>query len=81
VSGTGFTSIIPATPSATQKWDTSRLLTSGILYVRNSSYTDGISNVKSDVKEAPTYDINGVQVKSMHAGYYIRNGKKFLNKK
>ena len=77
VSGTGFTTIIPATPSATQVWDTSKLLTSGILYVRSA---DGITEVTANRSNAPVYDLNGMQVKTMHDGYYIQNGKKFINK-
>jgi hypothetical protein len=77
VSGTGFTTIIPATPSATQVWDTSRLLTSGILYVRSTS---GITGITVDTSNTPVYDLNGIQVKTMHDGYYIQNGKKFINK-
>jgi len=77
VSGTGFTTIIPATPSDTQVWDTSKLLTSGIIYVRSA---DGITNVSVNKSNAPVYDLNGIQVKTMHDGYYIQNGKKFVNK-
>lgn len=44
ISGTGFASIEPAQPSATQVWDTSELLTTGKIYVRNAaSGIDGVN--------------------------------------
>jgi autotransporter-associated beta strand protein len=80
VSGTGFTTIIPATPSETQKWDTSKLLTTGVIYVRSNNWVDGINSVKADAKNSPVYDVNGIRVNTLHHRYYIQNGKKFVSK-
>lgn len=80
VSGTGFTTIEPATPSATQVWDTSSLLTKGYLYVRDAS-SDGIQTVKSAAESnAPKYNLNGVKINGDAKGMYIQNGKKKIAK-
>lgn len=81
VSGTGFTSIIPERPSATQHWDTSELLTKGYLYVRAGS-TDGISDnvIVGKDKDAPKYSISGRRIVGDANGLYIRNGKKLIGK-
>ena len=47
IQGTGFTDIQPATPSATQLWDTSLLATKGILK-RVSTVGNGISSPSAD---------------------------------
>jgi hypothetical protein len=79
VSGTGFTAISPATPSATQVWDTSELLTTGKIYVRNMATGIGKVNVESD-NNAPKYDLGGRKVEHAQSGIYIQNGKKHIRK-
>ena len=79
VSGTGFATILPETPSATQKWDTSELMTTGKIYVRNM--TTGIGNISAAYDDrAPKYDLNGRRIESRQTGIYIQNGKKRILK-
>ncbi len=80
VSGSGFASIEPARPSATQVWDTSELLTTGVLYVRNVA--SGISGVKTSTEtKAPVYTLGGQRRQTANGQQiYIRNGKKYFNK-
>lgn len=77
ISGSGFT-IEPARPSATQIWDTSKLLVTGYLYVRQDP-TLGISGVEADNNtDAPIFDLSGRRVSQPSKGIYIKNGKKFV---
>ncbi|MCR4601929.1 MAG: hypothetical protein K5683_00160 [Prevotella sp.] len=78
VSGTGFVKIEPEQPSATQKWDTSELLTTGRLYVRSAVDT-GIHDVH-DSQQTITYDLTGRVVAEPHRGLYVQNGKKIVKK-
>ncbi len=79
VSGTGFSAIQPERPSATQVWDTSKLLTEGKIYVRNQS--TGINGVKADnAKDAPKYNLGGLRIGGQTKGIYIQNGKKYVAK-
>lgn len=81
VGGTGFVTIEPAVPSATQVWDTRELLTKGVLYVRNIHWS-GIGSVGVDDREdAPSYNLKGLKIdKSAQKGIYIQNGKKYVAK-
>ena len=76
VSGTGFTTIVPAQPSDTQVWDTSTLLKDGKIRVINKEKATGIHAVPS-ASTAPTaiYDLNGRRVSSNYRGIAIQNGK------
>ncbi|MBR2235007.1 MAG: autotransporter-associated beta strand repeat-containing protein [Prevotella sp.] len=76
VSGTGFATIEPERPSPTQVWDTSELLTTGRLYVRDAE-SAAVGNIHVDKKaEAPTYNIGGMATQTTIPGIYIQNGKK-----
>ncbi len=77
VSGTGFAEIIPATPGVGQEWDTSRLMTDGVLAVKLSS--DAIHEIRTDGKEATKWKLNGMPTKE-EKGIFIQNGKKILVK-
>lgn len=79
VSGTGFSSIEPAQPSATQVWDTSELLTTGKIYVRNAA--SGIHGVKADTAtgDEPAYHMDGLASQT-HKGLLIQKGKKYVEK-
>ena len=81
VSGTGFSRIEPERPSETQVWDTSELLTSGRIYVRNASET-GITDVCPQDEEArvPAYDLTGRQLSQPQRGIYVQDGKKRIMK-
>ncbi|MBP5770776.1 MAG: autotransporter-associated beta strand repeat-containing protein [Bacteroidaceae bacterium] len=66
VSGSGFTTIVPAQPSETQVWDTSTLLKDGILRVQSREAV-GIKNVHSSLNtmnEPATviYDLQGRKI-------------------
>lgn len=74
--GTGFTAIEPERPSATQVWDTSKLMTSGFLFVRHDDSQTGITELKSDDLDVPRYNLHGQRVKSDAKGLVIQNGKK-----
>lgn len=78
VSGTGFASIEPETPSATTVWDTSELLTKGLLYVRSAD--TGVSTVKAEKTDGPKYGLDGLRVNDNAKGLYIQNGKKYVGK-
>lgn len=79
LSGTGFTTIEPARPSATQVWDTTQLLTTGRLYVRSDGA--GLVGVVSDVKSsAPMFDLQGRRLTSASQGLYIQEGKVRMKK-
>lgn len=80
VKGSGFTTIEPARPSATQVWDTSKLLTLGIIYVR-ADETLGVGEIEAEKdSDAPVYDLGGRKVANPSKGFYIKNGKKYLMK-
>ena len=80
VSGTGFKTIQPETPSGTQHWDTHELLVTGKIYVRNNK-TSSVDGVKADSdKNAPKYDLSGRRTDDVSKGLYIQNGKKYVNK-
>ncbi len=74
--GTGFTSVVPERPSATQVWDTSKLMTSGYLYVRSETYMTGITEVKNDDAKASKYNLNGQRIDGQPKGLFIQDGKK-----
>lgn len=80
VSGTGFAAIEPGQPSDTQVWDTSSLLTLGILYVR-ALESNAVNHVEASpgAPDAPKYDLNGKQT-AAKSGMFIRNGKKYIGK-
>ncbi len=82
VSGSGFTTIIPAQPSETQVWDTSTLLTDGKVKVVNKESV-GISPISSqslpstsDIASRP-YDLNGRPVSRDYKGVVIQGGRKY----
>jgi autotransporter-associated beta strand protein len=85
VSGQGFSQIEPAQPSSTQKWDTSELLSKGVLYVRSRSYDPvGVKGVEaaptpSEYDQLPSYSLSGRQNRGTGKGLYIRNGKKHIH--
>lgn len=80
VSGTGFTTIVPEVPSETQVWDTTQLLTTGILMVKSKDEADGINGVINDANaNAPIYDLGGKRIPEAK-GMYIRDGKKYYGK-
>ena len=85
VSGQGFSQIEPAQPSSTQKWDTSELLSKGVLYVRSLSYDPvGVKGVEaaptpSENDQLPSYSLSGRQNRGTGKGLYIRNGKKHIH--
>lgn len=78
--GTGFTTIDPERPSATQVWDTSKLMTSGYLYVRNAEVFTGITEQKGHTSSAPKYNLQGQRLDGEYKGLYVQNGKKKLKK-
>jgi autotransporter-associated beta strand protein len=80
ISGTGFVSIEPAVPSATQKWDTTKLLSDGIITVRNNNWTDGIDDINKEDKLSNIYDLNGIRMNHIGHGFYIVNNKKIYRK-
>ena len=80
VSGTGFTTIIPAQPSETQLWDTSTLLTNGRIRVVNKEKALGIESLNSDAcnDRDSTYDLSGRKVSSSAKGIVIKNGNVYF---
>ncbi|NPD92426.1 fibronectin type III domain-containing protein [Xylanibacter muris] len=79
VSGSGFKSIIPERPSVGQKWDTSELLTTGRIYVRNEG--NSINGVEADSrKDEPKYTLSGNRVDGNSKGLIIQKGKKYVKK-
>ena len=80
VSGTGFAAIEPERPSPTQVWDTSELLTTGRLYVRDAE-SAAVGSVYIDAKDdTPAYDIGGSPALPTRPGIYIQSGKKIVKK-
>ena len=82
VSGQGFSLIEPAQPSSTQVWDTSELLTKGVLYVRRSGTS--IKDAETVLPPAgsnqqPGYSLSGRPFNGTAKGLYIRNGKKHIH--
>ena len=78
--GSGFTAIEPERPSATQVWDTSKLMTSGYLYVRADESLTGITETKSHAPDAPSYNLQGQRVTGDAKGLLIQNGRKKVKK-
>ena len=80
MSGTGFTTIIPAQPSETQLWDTSTLLTNGRIRVVNKEKALGIESLNSDAcnDRDSTYDLSGRKVSSSAKGIVIKNGNVYF---
>ena len=79
VSGSGFANIVPEVPSENQVWDTSNLLTTGIISVKAKG-ADGINDAINDgSNDAPIYDLNGKRIPEAK-GMYIRDGKKYFGK-
>jgi hypothetical protein len=79
VSGTGFTRIEPERPSATQIWDTSKLLTNGYLIIRADN--DAIEHVNSSqAAKGKKYNLFGQQITDSQKGIYIQDGKKYISK-
>lgn len=75
-----FEAIEPEVPGENLAWDTSTLLTDGILRVRESG-GNGISSIPADPEEAPAYNLYGERIDTpVRAGIYIRNGKTFVIK-
>ena len=82
VSGSGFTTIVPAQPSETQLWDTSTLLKDGTLRVVNKE-TVGVEGMKSEgVKSEQSFDLNGRTLSSatIAHGIVVKGGRKYLRK-
>jgi hypothetical protein len=81
VSGSGFTSIVPAQPSETQVWDTSTLLKDGILRVV-SKEQDGVHTIENDQPlKVPTFDLQGYNLSSIPShGIIIKNRQKYLKR-
>ncbi len=79
VTGTGFTSIEPERPSATQKWDTSDLLTKGWLRVVEDASGIGATEAEATKADTRAYKLNGQRTNAADAkGIYISNGKKHI---
>lgn len=79
VSGSGFKSIVPERPSVGQVWDTSELLTTGRIYVRNDG--DGISGIEMDSNSnEPKYTLGGSRTDGTGKGLIIQKGKKYIKK-
>lgn len=77
IQGSGFTDIQPATPSATQVWDTSRLASDGIVKIVSAT-SDGISaNKSNNVSDSGKFDLSGKKTTAPR-GIYIRDGKKYI---
>ena len=74
--GSGFTTIYPEVPARGLVWDTSRLLTEGILAVADPTRVSNIL-AGSETGNQPLYDFSGRRVDHPN-GPYIRNGKKYL---
>ena len=79
ITGTGFTSIVPERPSATQVWDTSSLLTKGYLYVRTATAVSVVETDRPAVSPV-CYDLTGRRVEKPGKGLYVQNGKKVVKK-
>ena len=80
--GNGFATILPEKPSETQVWDTSALLTTGKIYVRNKSVT-GINGVTTQpgADDGRKYDLNGRCIAQPQKGdVYIQNGRKIIKR-
>ena len=80
LSGTGFTAIEPSRPSPTQEWDTSELMSKGVIYVRAEGYQTGIEGIRADGSHVPVYDLRGHRVDGSAKGLYIQGGKKKVKK-
>ena len=80
ITGSGFKAIEPERPSATQEWDTSELLSKGVIYVRADGYQTGIQDVQAEGRSAVRYDLQGHRIGGSPKGLYIEDGKKILKK-
>ena len=80
--GTGFTEILPERPSPTQLWDTSMLLSNGIVTVVDdaTAITTRISTPDYQDKKLKRYNTSGQAVSGSAQGIFIQNGKKYLTK-
>lgn len=81
VAGTGFTNIVPAQPSATQAWDTTELMTKGVIKVVDAD-PDGIYSVMGDTAHASArrYNMQGQAVGTDTYGLLIENGRKVIKR-
>ena len=81
VTGTGFSTIIPERPSPTQLWDTSSLLTDGILRVKADPTAINTVNADSNSLSDVWYNLQGQRVSNPSHGIFInKNGKKVILK-
>ena len=74
VTGAGFSRIEPERPSDTQEWDTSELLTKGILRVRTAGTGLNILSAPA-FSTSPCYTLDGRRQNVSAPGLYIQNGK------
>ena len=74
VTGAGFSRIEPERPSDTQEWDTSELLTKGILRVRTAGTGLNILSAPAS-STSPCYTLDGRRQNVSAPGLYIQNGK------
>ncbi len=74
VTGAGFSRIEPERPSDTQEWDTSELLTKGILRVRTAGTGLNILSAPAS-STSPCYTLDGRRQNDSAPGLYIQNGK------
>lgn len=70
-----FSEIQPATPGANKVWDTTDLLTKGILRVIEDPAVS-IRSAQADASASDIYDLTGRKRPSMNKGINIINGKK-----
>ena len=81
VTGTGFSTIIPERPSPTQLWDTSTLLTDGILRVKADPTAINTITADSNSLSDVWYNLQGQRVSNPSHGIFInKNGKKVILK-
>ena len=74
-----FDAIEPEVPGENLAWDTSDLLSNGILRVKESD-GNSISTVTADPDDAPAYNLYGQRVKAESKGLLIMKGKKYINR-
>ncbi len=72
-SGTGFAEIIPAVPGEGKEWDTSRLMSEGVLAIKE---TDAIHQLNADSKASQKWNLNGMPTQE-EKGIWIQDGKKY----
>lgn len=80
--GTGFTEVLPERPSPTQLWDTSLLMTNGIVTVIDdaTAIPTVISTSPFQPAESKRYNIGGQAIGTPTGGIYIQDGKKYMKK-